>query len=168
MKNKNKVNIPLLLAGILFCLTLISISLTSNLIAKYSTTASGSDGARVAKFNVSATEDNSQPGTIELVPGDSAFTGTYTFTIENNSEVVVKNSVIVRGVPDKVQAKVLFKKAGFNEEEQTLPGPGDLIFDVGELGIGESVNCVLAFSALGGSETQVTQVKIQVVAEQVD
>ena len=58
MKNKNKVNIPLLLAGILFCLTLISSSLTSNLIAKYSTTASGSDRARVAKFNVSTTENN--------------------------------------------------------------------------------------------------------------
>ena len=81
MKNKNKVNIPLLLAGILFCLTLISISLTSNLIAKYSTTASGSDSARVAKFDVGTTT-NSQPDKIELVPGDSDSSGTYKFTIK--------------------------------------------------------------------------------------
>ena len=101
MKNKNKVNIPLLLAGILFCLTLISISLTSNLIAKYSTTASGSDSARVAKFDVDTT--NSQSNNIELVPGNSDSSGTYKFTIKNNSEVVVKNSVIVENVPEKYQ-----------------------------------------------------------------
>ena len=167
MKNKNKVNIHLLLAGILFCLTLISISLTSNLIAKYSTTASGSDSARVAKFDVIATKDISQLDKIELVPGDSDSSGTYKFTIKNNSEVVVKNSVIVMGVPDKVQVKARFK-VGFNEKEQTLTGPDNLTFDVGELGIGESVDCTLTFSALGGSATQVTQVKIQVLAEQVD
>lgn len=167
MKNKNKVNIPLFLAGILICLTLISSSLTSNLIAKYSTTATGSDSARVAKFDV-ITSANNQPDKIKLVPGDSAFTGTYTFTIENNSEVVVKNSVIVMGVPDKVQAKVVFKKAGFNEEEQTLPGPDDLIFDAGELDIGERVNCTLTFSALEGPKAQKTSVTIQVLTEQVD
>ena len=162
MKNINKVNIPLLLAGILFCLTLISSSLTSNLIAKYSTTATGSDSARVAKFDVN-TSTNNQPGTIELVPGDSDSNGTYTFKITNNSEVVVKNSVIVQGVPDNVQVKV-----GFNETQKTQTGPGDLAFDVGELGIGANVDCTLTFSALDGSATQVAQVTIRVLTEQVD
>ena len=161
MKNKNKVNIPLFLAGILFCLTLISSSLTSNLIAKYSTTVSGSDGARVAKFNVSATEDNSQPDTIELVPGDSDSSGTYTFKITNNSEVVVKNNVIVQGVPNQV-------KVVFNGTEKTQTGTDDLTFDVGVLDIGGSVDCTLTFYADTNCDTQIKEVTIQVVAEQVD
>lgn len=161
MKNKNKVNIPLLLAGILFCLTLISISLTSNLIAKYSTTASGSDSARVAKFDVIATKDKSQLDKIELVPGDSDSSGTYKFTISNNSEVVVKNSVIVENVPENVQVK-------FNNSDPVSSSGTDIAFDVGVLDIGASVDCSLTFSALDGSTTQVAQVTIQVVAEQVD
>ena len=160
MKNKNKVNIPLLLAGILFCLTLISSSLTSNLIAKYSTTASGSDSARVAKFDVGITT-NSQSNNIELVPGDRDSSGTYKFTIKNNSEVVVKNSVVVKGVPNQV-------KVVFNGTEKTQTGTDDLTFDAGELDIGASVDCTLTFSALDGSATQVAQVTIQVLAEQVD
>lgn len=160
MKNKNKVNIPLLLAGILFCLTLISISLTSNLIAKYSTTASGSDSARVAKFDVGTTT-NSQSDKIELVPGDSDSSGTYKFTIKNNSEVVVKNSVIVENVPENVQVK-------FNNSDPVSSSGTDIAFDVGVLDIGASVDCSLTFSALDGSTTQVAQVTIQVVAEQVD
>ena len=160
MKNKNKVNIPLLLAGILFCLTLISSSLTSNLIAKYSTTASGSDGARVAKFDVGTTT-NSQPDTIELVPGDSDSSGTYTFKITNNSEVVVKNNVIVQGVPNQV-------KVVFNGTEKTQTGTDDLTFDVGVLDIGGSVDCTLTFYADTNCDTQIKDVTIQVVAEQVD
>ena len=161
MKNKNKVNIPLLLAGILFCLTLISISLTSNLIAKYSTTASGSDSARVAKFDVIATKDISQLDKIELVPGDSDSSGTYKFTIKNNSEVVVKNSVIVENVPENVQVK-------FNNSASETSGGADITFDVGVLDIGGSVDCTLTFYADTNCDTQIKDVTIQVVAEQVD
>lgn len=160
MKNKNKVNIPLLLAGILFCLTLISSSLTSNLIAKYSTTALGSDSARVAKFNVSATENN-QSANIALAAGDSSSTGEYKFTITNNSEVVVKYSIIVKNVPNQV-------KVIYNGTQLISTGSGDLTFDAGELDIGASVDCTLIFSALDGSTTQTTQVTIQVLTEQVD
>ena len=158
MKNKNKVNIPLLLAGILFCLTLISSSLTSNLIAKYSTSTTGGDSARVAKFDVITTKDIDK---IELVPGDRDSSGTYKFTIKNNSEVVVKNSVIVKNVPVNVQVK-------FNDSDPVTSSGTDITFDVGEFGIGDSVDCTLTFSALDGSTTQVAQVTIQVVAEQVD
>ena len=161
MNNKYKINIPLFLAGILFCLTLISFNLTSNLIAKYNTTATGSDSARVAKFNVSTTTSNSNQANIELSAGDSSSTGTYTFTIANNSEVVVKNSVIVKNVPANV-------KVTLNGTEQTSTGSGDLTIDAGELDIGVSVDCTLIFSALDGSTTQTTQVTIQVLTEQVD
>lgn len=47
---KTKMNIPMCLAAILLCLTLISIHLTSGLYAKYISSASGNDSARVIKF----------------------------------------------------------------------------------------------------------------------
>ena len=158
MKNKNKVNIPLLLAGILFCLTLISSSLTSNLIAKYSTSTTGGDSARVAKFDVITTKDIDK---IELVPGDRDSSGTYKFTIKNNSEVVVKNSVIVENVPENVQVK-------FNNSASETSGGADITFDVGVLDIGGSVDCTLTFYADTNFDTQIKDVTIQVVAEQVD
>lgn len=45
-----KVNIPMCIASFLFCLTLFSAYLTSGLYAKYISSASGSDNARVIKF----------------------------------------------------------------------------------------------------------------------
>lgn len=45
-----KVNIPMCIASFLFCLTLISIHLTSGLYAKYISSASGNDSARVIVF----------------------------------------------------------------------------------------------------------------------
>ena len=48
--HKTKMNIPMCLAAILLCLTLISIHLTSGLYAKYISSASGNDSARVIKF----------------------------------------------------------------------------------------------------------------------
>ena len=161
MKKKCNVNIPLLLAGILFCLALISVNLTSNLYAKYSTSAAGSDSARVAKFDVRATVDGSQPATIALTAGDSAPTGTYTFTIKNNSEVVIKNSVIVKKVPDHVQVTL-------NDAAPVTSSGTDITFDAGVLAVGASAVCTLTFSALEGSTTRTTNVSIQVVAEQVD
>ena len=158
MKNKNKVNIPLFLAGILFCLTLISSSLTSNLIAKYSTSTTGGDSARVAKFDVITTKDIDK---IELVPGDRDSSGTYKFTIKNNSEVVVKNSVIVENVPENVQVK-------FNNSDPVSSSGTDIAFDVGVLDIGGRVECTLTFYADTNCDTQIKDVTIQVVAEQVD
>ena len=47
---KPKRNIALRLAGILFCLTLVSFYMVSGLFAKYMTRGQGSDSARVIKF----------------------------------------------------------------------------------------------------------------------
>ena len=49
-KDKVKMNIPMCAACVLLCLTMFSIYLMSGLYARYVTTASGGDGARVAKF----------------------------------------------------------------------------------------------------------------------
>ena len=51
-KQNTKVNIPMCAALVLLLLTMISVHLTSGLYARYTSTASGSDSARVAKFHV--------------------------------------------------------------------------------------------------------------------
>lgn len=45
-----KVNIPIMLAAILFCLTLVSTYFSSGVVARYSTDTSGADTARVIRF----------------------------------------------------------------------------------------------------------------------
>jgi len=45
-----KVNIPICLAGVLLCMTMFSIHLTGGIFARYTTTASSGDSARVIRF----------------------------------------------------------------------------------------------------------------------
>ena len=71
--NKHRINIPMCLASILFCLTLISVHFMGGLYAKYTATGSGSDSARVIKFgNITLTEtgdfDNAENSAI-IIPG---------------------------------------------------------------------------------------------------
>lgn len=87
-------NIPMILACILFCLTLFSFHFMGGLYAKYTAHTSASDKARVAKFEI--TDDNKSftkdfvisfaPGTIETeiqVVNKSETAVAYTITIEN-------------------------------------------------------------------------------------
>ena len=72
--HKKRHNIPIYLACLLLCLTLISIHFSSGLYAKYTTTVSGSDSARVIKFgDITLTESDSSPITDDqkfvIIPG---------------------------------------------------------------------------------------------------
>lgn len=66
-----KVNIPMCIASFLFCLTLISIHLTSGLYAKYISSASGNDSARVITFgDITLTETGDfEDGNAYIIPG---------------------------------------------------------------------------------------------------
>ena len=66
-----KMNIPMVVACILFCLTMFSIYLTSNIFAKYTTRASGNDFSRVAGFsNIEITETGDfDSHSAMLIPG---------------------------------------------------------------------------------------------------
>lgn len=66
-----KVNIPMCIASFLFCLTLISIHLTSGLYAKYISSASGNDSARVIIFgDITLTETGDfKDGNAYIIPG---------------------------------------------------------------------------------------------------
>jgi|GEM_PF-2072287 len=73
-RRKKRHNIPIYLACLLLCLTLISIHFSSGLYAKYTTTVSGSDSARVIKFgDITLTESDSSPITDDqkfiIIPG---------------------------------------------------------------------------------------------------
>lgn len=71
MKKKH-VNVPMFLAGVLFCLTLISIHLTSGLYAKYTVSVSSGDSARVIRFgDLTLTETGSfvDEGKLMIIPG---------------------------------------------------------------------------------------------------
>ena len=82
---KAKINIPMCAALVLLLLTMISIHLTSGLYARYTSTATGGDSARVAKFHVVS----NQP---EFVTVDckQSNAGKYAITIDNQSEVAIK------------------------------------------------------------------------------
>ena len=70
--HKTKMNIPMCLAAILFCFTLISIHLTSGLYAKYISSASGNDSARVIKFGeLTLTEEGDfyEGNKLMIIPG---------------------------------------------------------------------------------------------------
>lgn len=89
---REKINIPMCIACVLLCLTLFSCHLCSGLYARYTTVATGSDGARVARFDVSEEEAHfDETLFMETVPGVTR----RTFSVINNSEVKVAYRVTV-------------------------------------------------------------------------
>lgn len=91
-KKKRKVNIPIRAAAVLLCLTLFSTYLVSGLFARYTASAEGSDGARVAKFSIQGNDTLTQPIAVSLAPGD---TKEVSLLIENESEVAVEYTIDV-------------------------------------------------------------------------
>lgn len=88
---KAKLNIPMCAALALLFLTMVSIHLTSGLYARYTATATGSDSARVAKFDV--TGSGAGNVTVDCTQADNL--GEYLITVNSNSEVAVTYTVTV-------------------------------------------------------------------------
>lgn len=96
MTNKSyRPNWPMRLAAVLLCMTLISVNLLSGIYASYSVTATASDSARVARFDIQcnvkqgATEITKLLN-IDMTPGA---TKTYTLEVANASEVAVNYTI---------------------------------------------------------------------------
>lgn len=130
-------------------------------IARYSSSASGDAAARVAKFEMATAVADGQPGSIGLQAGKADSEGTYSFTVTNNSEVLVKYNVIVKNVPANVCAVL-------NGTTLTANGTHDLVFAAKELAIGGTDTCTLTFYALADANKATTNVTVQVHVEQVD
>ena len=73
--------------AVLLCLVLASSWLLCNIYARYSSEASGSDSARVAKFEVTETGTLRSQIQDEFYPG---FTKTYAVSVTNKSEVTIE------------------------------------------------------------------------------
>ena len=96
---KAKINIPMGIACVLFCLMLFSFHLCGGLYAKYTSGAFGEESARVAKFDVS--EDGayfSENLLIEVIPGSIE----RSITVVNNSEVVVTYTVTIENTTQNI------------------------------------------------------------------
>lgn len=131
MRNKQsrKVNIPFTIAVVLLCLLTFSVYLTSGMLARYTTRASFSDSARVAKFTVGATGST---GTMAFEYKNGAFvpkqgsTNQYTLTVSNASEVAVRYNVVVENLPAYVKATVSGTEYTVSGNSITIPTTGDL------------------------------------------
>ena len=101
--SEGKMNIPMVAAVVLFCLTLISIAMMSGFYAKYLTTGGNEDEARVAKFEVTSSATRfSDELYIGSLPGDVA---KREIEVENNSEVAVNYIIRIENVTDNIPLK---------------------------------------------------------------
>ena len=100
---KAKLNIPMCLAGVLFCLTLFSFHLSSGVVARYTATAAGSDSARVIQFGdltltkYGAEKQHIYPGGTLEWNAEVSFTGS-----ESATYVFLKVSDVYTGDKDSV------------------------------------------------------------------
>lgn len=95
-KRQTQINIPICLACVLLCLTLISIHMTGNMYARYTSAGQGSDITNVAKFNVSAVKTNfNETGTIDLTKATTTQSVSWSFTVTSNSQVASTDKVTV-------------------------------------------------------------------------
>lgn len=88
---KPKTNIPMCIAAVLFCLTVISTYMVSGLFARYTTTGAGKDNARVIKFGDITITQTGDPKAM-IIPGVDIQNGvTVSFTgSESATYVFVK------------------------------------------------------------------------------
>ncbi|MBQ4559613.1 MAG: hypothetical protein IJA54_04725 [Tyzzerella sp.] len=95
-------NIPMILACVLFCLTLFSIHFMGGLYAKYTAHTSASDEARVAKFDISESGAYfSEELLIEGTPGSVE----REIVVNNNSEVAVAYIVTIKNTTKNIPYK---------------------------------------------------------------
>ncbi len=127
-----KRNIPIRVAAVLFCLTLLSTYLVTGLFARYTSSAESSDHARVAKFSIrGGLKDGavlSQSIEASLAPGG---TQPATIIIENNSEVAVEYTITVKNETNNLPLSFRMEKGGSSPDvtrdgatftAQQLPG----------------------------------------------
>ena len=94
-KSNQKTPVVFRLGIILLCCMLFSTYLMGNLYARYTTTASGSDSARVAKFDVvNAIQTATQTIQLHFYKSDM-LNDTVGFSVTSSSEVAVKYDVVV-------------------------------------------------------------------------
>lgn len=100
--------------AVLLCLVLTTFWLMCNMYAKYSAQASGSDSARIAKFNVTETGTATQQIKANVYPG---FSKTYNVDVTNASEVAITYSMDIQNKYENLPLE--FKMLDSNDNEIT-------------------------------------------------
>ncbi len=126
MKKARCRNIAMYVAGVLLILTLVSTSIVSGLFAQYTSSDSGSDLARVAKFAVTGT-GFSQTFNLQakMKPGDVLnYTETGddhrgAFEISNQSEVTVQYTLTIRNTTNNLPLALKVKLNGAEVDKST-------------------------------------------------
>ncbi len=123
---------------VLLCLVLFSTYLTGGLYARYTTTASGGDSARVAKFHI--TSGGNWTGSSEAVDLELNFfdpaklKDILSFTISSSSEVAVKYDVVItmpEGMEHYDWLEITLDKGQANEKTAVAEEHVFIISDVG-------------------------------------
>ena len=96
--------ILLRVALVLLCLVLLSVYLMKGLYARYQTTGSGSDSARVAKFdvNVHFKEGGVLKDSVNAEMKYNQATGAYTIVVDNDSEVDIRYDIYIENIQVEV------------------------------------------------------------------
>lgn len=134
-RNTPKLNIPICIAAVLFCLTLFSTYFVSGLYARYTSSGRNGGSARVAVFSVKGDGVLSKPIAAELVPGEIV---SKSLIIENDSEVAVEYTITVEHKTDNLSLSYYISKIpkeaddtlndvkwetfGYNLTTQQIPG----------------------------------------------
>lgn len=118
-KQRRPANKMLRAAAILLCLVAASLYLVTGLYARYTTSTTGSDGARVAKFEVATGGDilMSNPFQVTMKPGE---TQRRTVTVQNNSEVAVTCILTAENTTGNLPLELSWHKKGESLETNTF------------------------------------------------
>ncbi|MGM9947334.1 hypothetical protein [Floccifex sp.] len=153
---KRKINIWL---TYFIVFTMMSISVS---FAKYSTESILESNARVAKYGISVNQDSNT--SIKLDVGNTSQTGNYTFSVKNESEVILKYHVFLENVSNQIKVTL---KIGEDSEEIISSG-STLYFSDHVLNFGQEQALELIFEALDGTNIGQNTIKINVHTEQID
>lgn len=128
-RNKTKKNIPIRLAAVLLCMTLLSTYCVSGLYARYTVSGRSGDSARVAKFSIEGEGVLTEQIEESFVPGSSL---EKSLSIHNNSEVAVEYTIAVTNATNNLPLLIRVTNTGTPDEvkegnniaftKQQLPG----------------------------------------------
>ncbi len=133
-RNGKKANIPMRIAMVLLCLVLATMCWNSGLYARYRSTASGADSARVAKFDVDfAGTDGTQtlaiaPFSAQLSPADCFVDVGNKMLVSNNSETAVRLTFDVTDTGNlHLLYQWMYKGEVVDSEEGVVMAPGEIM-----------------------------------------
>lgn len=146
--NRSKLNIPICVAAVMFCLTLFSTYFVSGLYARYTSSALNANEARVAIFSVKGGGELTKPIVADLVPGGVSEKN---LIITNDSEVAVDCTIEVTNVNNNLPLEFCITEAEATPSDWKKNG---CTFDAQQLSASEEATYILHIKWVGQAEPQ--------------